>query len=295
SAAKVTASYDAATDTFSLVAKDTGPAAIAVTDTGGLLGALGITGATQQYGKPAQYKINGGPVQSSTSNTVTNAVSGVTLTLKAVGTTTVDVAQDVATTVNGVKDFIKAYNEALTLIKQQQAVDPAGGSASVFTGSSVIQTIEGRLRRVVNTADSSLTTDYLSLPDIGINTGAIGSSPGTTSQMTLDESKLTTALQTDSTAVVSLLTSATGPLSTLNTYLRDTTSYTGPLNTTQTTADRQLRDIGDRMRLMQQRLDLRQRALEKRFADLETAMAKLQQQSSQLSGQLGQLGALNGG
>lgn len=295
SAAKVTASYDAGTDTFSLVAKDTGPAAISVSDdTGNLLGALGITGATQQYGNPSQYKVNGGPVQSSTSNTVTDAVSGVTMTLKGQGTTTVDVAQDVATTVNGVKEWVTAYNEAVTLIRQQTAVDPQTNAASIFTGNPIIQGIEARLRRVANTADTSLGSAFTELPDIGISTGPIGATPGSTTSLVLDEAKLTQALQSDASAVTALLTSASGPVAALNSYLLSTTAFTGSLNTAQQSADRQLRDIDSRTRILQQRIDQRQIALERKFANLETVMAKLQAQSAQLSGQLGQLSAMGG-
>jgi flagellar hook-associated protein 2 len=296
SAAKVTASYDAATDRFTLVAKDTGPAAISVTDNNGnLMDALGVANALQSHGVAAQFTVNGGPVQSSTSNVVTDAITGVTMTLKGAGNTTIDIGQDVSATVNGVKDFVKAYNEALELVRQQTAVDPATNTPSIFTGNSMIQAIETRLRRVTNTADNSLGTSYTELPRIGISSGPIGSVPGSTNAMVLDEAKLTQALQSDPTAVGALLASATGPISTLNTYLLGVTSYTGPLGSSQTSADRQIREIDGRMRTLQQRLNSRQAALEKKFADLETALAKMQAQGAQLSGQLGQLGALSGG
>lgn len=295
SAAKVTATYDGATDTFTLVAKDTGPAAISlVDDSGNLLDALGVAGASQQYGQTAQYSVNGGPVQASTSNVITDAVSGVTFSLKGIGTTTVDVVHDVSATVKGVKEWVNAYNEALSLIRQQTAVDPATNQASIFTGNALIQGVESNLRRVMNTADLSLGTTYTELPRIGISSGPIGSTPGSTNQMVLDESRLTQALQEDPAAVAALITSPTGPISTLNTYLLGITSFTGPLNSSQQSADRQIREIDARMRTLQQRLDARQAALEKKFADLEAAMAKLQAQSAQLSGQMSQLGALTG-
>ena len=294
SAAKVTASYDVATDKFTLVAKDTGPAAIAVSDdSGNLLNALGIAGATQTLGVPSQYTVNGGPVQSSTSNIVTDAVSGVTLTLKGTGTTTVDVAQDVETTVNGVKEWVKSYNEALKLLREQLQVDPQTNLPSIFTGNGVVQSIEARLRRVVNVADLSLGTTYTELPRIGISTGPIGSSPGTTNEIVLDESKLRQALISDPTAVTALITSTTGPIQGLNTYLLGVTSFTGPLSSSQSAADRQIKEIDSRMRSLQMRLDSRQAQLEKKFADLEAAMAKLQSQSAQLAGQLGQANALS--
>jgi flagellar hook-associated protein 2 len=296
SAAKVTASYDLGTDRVTLTAKETGPAAIAVSDdTGTLLNALGLMGGPQSFGQAAQYSVNGGPVQASTSNVVTDAVSGMTFTLKGVGNTSIDVTQDVAATVNGVKEWVAAYNEALSLIRTQLAVDPATNVPGIFTGNSTVQGIEARLRRVANTKDSSLGTIYTELPNIGISTGAIGATPGTTNELVLDESKLTQALTQDPAAVSALLSSTTGPVATLNTYLLGVTGFTGPLKSSQSSAERQIRDLDTRMRSLQTRLNARQVALEKKFAALEAAMARMQAQSAQLSGQLGQLGALGGG
>lgn len=296
SAAKVTASYDPNTDKFSLVAKDTGPAAISLADTSGnLLDALGVSGAVQQYGQTAQYTINGGPVQSSTSNVVSNAVSGVTLTLKGTGATTIDIAQDIAKSVSNVKDWVQAYNDALGLLRQDLAVDPSTNKPSIFTGNAMIQSIEARLHQLPSQVATGLGTAYTDLTGIGISTGPIGSAPGSTNQLVLDENKLTQALQQDPNAVASLLTAASGPITSLNSYLLGMTSYTGPLGSSQTAADQQLSQLNSRMQSLQTRINQRQAALEKKFADLESAMAKLQAQSAQLAGQLGSLSSISTG
>ena len=291
--AKVTASYDPASDTVTLKATNTGAASIALVDvSGNLLDALGLASAPQNLGKNAEYSIDGGPTQYSTSNLVSNAVPGVTLSLKAPGTTTIGVQQDVAAAVNGVKDFVTAYNEALDLVRKNTAVDPTTKKGSIFTGDSMVQGVEMRLRAVLNTAAPGLTT-YTSLPAIGLSSGAIGSTPGSTNAMVLDEAKLTAALNADPAAVTSLLQSPTGPVANLKNYLFSVTSFTGPLNFGQQSADRQITDLDSRIGAFQRRLDMRQQALERKFNNLETAMAKLQAQSTQLAGQLGQLGSLS--
>ena len=292
SGAKVTASYDATTDTVSLKANNTGATAISMQDdSGNLLDALGLASAPQNLGLNAEYTIDGGPTQYSTSNVISNPVPGATLTLKSAGTTTIGIQQDTSSAVSAVKDWVQAYNDALDLVRKDVAVDPATNEKSIFTGDAFIQGIEMRLRGVTNQTATGLTTQYTDLPSIGISSGPIGSEPGSTNSIVLDESKLTQALEADPSAVTALLQASTGPISKLNTDLLQITSYSGPLNTSQLSADSQLRDLDNRMRFLQQRLDARQAALEQKFARLEEAMAKLQAQSSQLTGQLGALSA----
>jgi flagellar hook-associated protein 2 len=294
SAAKVTASYDATTDRFTLVAKDTGPAVISLSDdTGNLLSALGVAGATQQYGKTAQYTINGGATQSSTSNVITDAISGMTFTLKGTGPTTIDVAQDVEKPVSAIKEWVAAYNEALTLVRDLTKIDPVTKEAGIFSTSTMVKSIERQLRQVLSARDLSLSSSYTELARIGLTSGRIGSAPGTTNEMVLDEAKLTQALTDDPEAVTALLTSPNGPIASLNTKLLDLSLYSGSLSTAQASADRQLNEIGARMRDLQSRLDARQLALEKKFAALESAMAKLQAQAAQLSGQFGALSGVS--
>jgi flagellar hook-associated protein 2 len=295
SGAKVTASYDQATDTVTLLSNTTGQASIALQDvSGNLLDALGLASASQTLGQNAAFSVNGGPTQYSTSNVISNAVQGVTFSLKGTGATTIGVEQDVQTAVSAVKDFVTAYNAALDLVRKDTAVDPSTSQGAIFTGDSFVQGVETALRNLTSTSATGLTTQYTDLPTIGLSSGAIGSLPGSTNALVLDEGKLTQALQTDPTAVTSLLQATGGPLSTLNSYLLNATSYSGPINTSQLSADSQIRDLESRMQTLQERLDQKQQALQAKFARLEEAMAKLQAQSSQLTGQLGSLGALAG-
>ncbi|HAH14459.1 MAG TPA: hypothetical protein DCL45_00020 [Chloroflexi bacterium] len=121
---------------------------------------------------------------------------------------------------------------------------------------------------------------------MGLSSGAVGSTVGTTNTLVLDESKFAAALAADSSAVSSLFGSSGGPLDTLKTYLVAATSFSGLIYSSQTSADTQLRDLDKRISTMQQRLDDKQASLQKKYSDLEAAMSKLQAQSSSLSSQL---------
>lgn len=208
--AGVTAFYDPVQDRLRLSANETGARTIALADvTGNFLAATGVLGATQQIGQNAIFTIdtvNGGQPLSSSSNTVTGYVPGVTLQLKATSTTpvTVTVQQDSAATVKLVKSFVDAFNATVDMIEQQTKYDPDKKQASPLTGDSSVLDIERMVRSITSSSALGATGTYRSLADLGISTGAYGSAVGTTSHLTLDENKLKAALESNPQAVESV-------------------------------------------------------------------------------------------
>ncbi|MCX5989096.1 MAG: flagellar filament capping protein FliD, partial [Chloroflexi bacterium] len=296
SGANVLASYDSLTGKITMQNKSTGASVVTIddnsgNDNAGLISALKLdssSSAVTTLGQNAIYSINGGASKSSTSNTITNAISGATITLAGTldTTATVTIAQDSTTALTNVKAFVTAYNDAMAWVIENTKVDAATKTRGVFAGDSAITAMQSKLRSAINSAASSISTTYKTLPSIGLSSGAVGSTVGTTNTLVLDESKFTAALAADSTAVSSLFGSSSGPLDTLKTYLVAATSYSGLIYSSQTSADTQLRDLDKRISTMQQRLDDKQASLQKKYADLEAAMSKLQAQSSSLSSQL---------
>lgn len=296
SGANVLASYDALTGKITMQNKSTGASVVTVddnsgNDNAGLISALKLDSASSAVttlGQNAIYSINGGASKSSTSNTITNAISGATITLAGTldTTATVTIAQDSSTAVTNVKAFVTAYNQAMAWVIENTKVDASTKTRGVFAGDGAITAMQSKLRAAINSAASSISTTYKTLPSIGLSSGAVGSSVGTTNTLVLDESKFAAALAADSTAVSSLFGSSGGPLDTLKTYLVAATSFSGLIFSSQTSADTQLRDLDKRISTMQQRLDDKQASLQKKYSDLESAMSKLQAQSSSLSSQL---------
>ncbi|NBQ62512.1 MAG: hypothetical protein EBU40_09555, partial [Proteobacteria bacterium] len=296
SGANVLASYDSLTGKVTMQNKSTGASVVTVddnngNDNAGLISALKLdssSSAVTTLGQNAIYSINGGASKSSTSNTITNAISGATITLAGTldTTATITIAQDSTTALTNVKAFVTAYNDAMTWVIENTKVDAATKTRGVFAGDSAITAMQSKLRAAINSAASSISTTYKTLPSIGLSSGAVGSTVGTTNTLVLDESKFAAALAADSSAVSSLFGSSGGPLDTLKTYLVAATSFSGLIYSSQTSADTQLRDLDKRISTMQQRLDDKQASLQKKYSDLEAAMSKLQAQSSSLSSQL---------
>ncbi|MSQ41473.1 MAG: hypothetical protein EXR65_00315 [Dehalococcoidia bacterium] len=110
SATGVTATYDEQNDKFVITSNKTGSVAVGLADTAGnLLTSLGVLAATQGIGTGASYKINGGPLQYAATNEVTNAVTGVTLSLKEVTAAAIKVTinADTSTLKARLVDFVE--------------------------------------------------------------------------------------------------------------------------------------------------------------------------------------------
>jgi flagellar hook-associated protein 2 len=215
SSAGVRATYDATSDKVNFTNTTTGNQTMTLSDSApaagkiGFLQALGVSASNQVVGQTAQYQItqNGvaGPTLYSNSNSISNAVPGVSLTLTGTGTSTVSVAQDTTTAVTNVQAFATAYNSLADLIQQDTAYDSTKKQGAVLTGDIGIQGLQGQLRTLLSSAAPGVSGQYNSLANLGVSTGSVGAAVGTTNHLTVDTAKLTAALQNNPSAVTSVL------------------------------------------------------------------------------------------
>ena len=300
SSAGVVASIDRTNDQLVITRKDTGAVAIDMKDTSGTLGAAfklapGTINA-QTIGLTSQVTVDGRSV-TGTSNTVTNAVDGITLNLLKLSplgvpqAMTVSVDQDALQT--SLNSFITSFNalgstlDSLTAETPGQAGGTAGTSgplASDPTARSLFVSLRNTLFQAVGSGAVN------SLGAIGINTGAIGSLAGTTDRLQLDTTKLTAALNSNADQVASLLDGKTGPLalvlqqlqnmedpSNANAYVQaHTAGLTSEISRTQ-------RDELDEQELIANY----QATIEAQYAAMEATLATLQAQSAQINATLG--------
>jgi flagellar hook-associated protein 2 len=215
SSAGVRATYDPLTDTVSMTNLATGNQAISLSETTGgsgigLLQALRLNGATQQYGQTAAYTVtqNGvtGAVQYSNTNSVTNLVPGVSATLLGTGSTTLSVSQDTTSTINNVQAFATQYNQLIDLIDKDTAYNASTKSGGILLGDSTIQDLESRLRSFIAAPAPGVSGQYTTLASLGISTGAPGAAVGTTNHLNVDTTALTNALQNNPNALLNVLT-----------------------------------------------------------------------------------------
>ncbi|MEX2372943.1 MAG: flagellar filament capping protein FliD, partial [Dehalococcoidia bacterium] len=206
--AGVTATYDAQGDRLKISNDDSGSLAIAFEDVeGNLMSALGVLGASQTMGQNAAYSVDGGPVQYSTSNTISDAIDGVTLTVN--DTTTEAVRVNVNLQTNGVLQavdtFVKDFNATLNLMGQLTAYSEDGDNGILF-GDGTVRRMEQGLRSIITRSVPDVAGGLRTLSDIGVSFGAVGAAAGTANRLALDTAKLTAAMQSDPEAVSQLLT-----------------------------------------------------------------------------------------
>jgi flagellar hook-associated protein 2 len=271
SSAGVTANYNSGTGQITLTNNNTGAQSIVLGgsgDTSNFLSATGLTaasGASTTVGQQASvtFQDASGTTHTvySNSNTVTNAINGVSLHLVSNATQPfqVSVAQDSSGLVSALNTFVSAYNAAIGEINNATAVpivtqgstgSGIGGSSStsvaggVLYGNADVQSIKNALVNMVDTFNPNGTGGYTSLSQLGLtltssytaltaNTSSTSSTQPITTQtmdgtdgqlQPLNVSQLQAALAANPNAVQSLLTGTQGMVTQIGTYL---TSVTG--------------------------------------------------------------------
>jgi len=135
----------------------------------------------------ASALINSVPV-SSTTNTLSNIVDGMTLTLKKETTTAVDVttAPDKDAIKKKIEAFVTAYNDLNKELAAQTKYDAASKTAGSLQGDSAAVSLRAALRATLR-GNSSASTMFTRLADIGFDVKQDGS-------ITLDSSKVDNGL-----------------------------------------------------------------------------------------------------
>jgi len=148
----------------------------------------------------SQIRLDGFPADPDwierSSNTVSDVLEGVTLSLHETGSTTLNIAVDKAQVKESVLSFVDQVNEVRGTIQELTKVDRSG-NGSLLTGNYAIQMIDSRLKAI--TAQQGIGFDpqndvFSSLSMIGITTDAEQASP-TFGLLKVDEEVLDHALQ----------------------------------------------------------------------------------------------------
>jgi flagellar hook-associated protein 2 len=126
----------------------------------------------------------------SPSNTLNNLINGVTVNLLAPTNgqpVTLTIAADTSGASKAVQGFVQAYNDLASSISQQQTYDAETGTAGPLLGNSDLEQIQSQLADILNSAVPGANPLLNNLTALGITLSDQG-------QLTLDQSKLTSAL-----------------------------------------------------------------------------------------------------
>lgn len=174
-----------------------------ITDTSGLLEAIGVYG--RAFGrelveaKNAQIKVDGVTV-SSESNSVTGVIPGATVSLVKAGTVTLDFTRNDTAIKDKVKAFKDAFNEVIDYIRLNSSFDDETFRSGPLFGDQTASQVESTLSDSLFNNVGSGTLQNLS---------QIGFSFNSDGKLDLDEGKLDTIIASDASGLMNLL-AATG-------------------------------------------------------------------------------------
>ncbi|MBI6882539.1 flagellar filament capping protein FliD [Pseudomonas putida] len=159
---------------------------------------LGGTMTTLQTASNAALTVNGMDITSQT-NTVKDAIQGVTMTVSQVGTSSVAVTKDTDTVKASINAFVTAYNAMVTSNKSLTAYNADSTLSGKLLGDGTLRNIQNDIRSAINTTQPGL---YTNMAQFGISLDSDG-------KMTVDDTKLTKALTDNPQDVTEFFTGST--------------------------------------------------------------------------------------
>jgi len=209
----------------------------------------------------------------------------------------VTVSPDESKPLAAAKTFVAAFNDVLDFIRTNSQPN-SDGTRGLFQGDLTVRMMSDQLRTMATSAVSGLSGPYRSLADLGISTGAVGSSVGTTNDLVLDESKFTAAVQSNAQGAYDLMNNTTAGSTGIFTNLRNFTFNallpSGLIQTMTNAANDHGTDITNEIQQQQTRIDQKRQDLQSQFARMEAALAQIQSQGQQMASQLGISSASSG-
>ncbi|MES4612688.1 MAG: flagellar filament capping protein FliD [Ewingella sp.] len=306
--AGVTASVIKANDNtyyLSITANDTGVAnamTVSVSGDDALNSVVGYNPSSSTNGmkvttaaQDAKFTINNNVEITRSSNVVSDALDGVTLTLKSLtsananssGPETLTLTQDPSAMTKAIQNYVDAYNSLQTTIASQTAytavdkgADSQNASNGALFGDGTVRTISTQLRGSI--ASSQPNTDFSTLASMGITQDVNG-------KLTVDSTKLNNAITKKPGSVVQFFagdgkTTGFGTQATnMLTKMLDPTN--GTVQAAEDGINKSLKNLSDQMTKTQASITLNLTNYKNQFTNLSVLVNKLTNTGSYLTQQ----------
>jgi len=268
------------TDQYRLLVQATATGAAGSFELTAADGSALLGGATVRAGRDAQISI-GGIDAYSASNTFTDVVPGLTLTLTpdATGTAEITVSLDGASRTAAVKSLVTDINAILDRIKTSTAHDSDPAKAGILSGDRTLRRVSDALLGAIYPPDGTSLASY------GLELDRFG-------KLTFDEEAFAAAYAADPDAVTAAFTGADGFAARVQQAAEAASDrFDGYVTAAATSRTASIERLTDDIGAWDDRLALRRASLERQYTALETALSRMQGQSSWLAGQLSSLSA----
>ena len=240
-----------------------------------------------QAAQGSRFKLNGIEV-GGTTNTVSTAIDGITLTLlkksEAGVTTTVSINNDNSALNSVIDGFVKAYNDFNTLASDLGSYNKTTKVAGALNGDSGLRMAQNILRTTLGSTPAELADAKLQrLSDIGIEMQKDGS-------LQLNRSKLNKAIKGDVDAVANLV-SAYGK--SFKGATEGLVGTNGALAAKTDGYNESIKSLGKQREAINSRLISIEARYRKQFTSLDMMMSNMTQTSNYLTTQLANLSKIS--
>ena len=217
----------------------------------------------------------------SATNTVTDVIDGVTLTLldeDQGNIHTLTVANDKTTVQTRIKTFVDQYNAMVSTLSGLRKYEPTTKVAGPLLGDAMLRGIETDIRRqLTDTAGGS--TVFTTLASIGVTTQKDGS-------LVLDSAKLTSALNSNFDEVAKLFGGENGVATRLSNAITPRLAAEAEIDVRSKRLNQKSIDLQKQQAALEARMAAVEARYRKQFTALDSLLSKLSSTSSFLTQQL---------
>ncbi len=273
--------------------------AFQIEGSGGLTGfsydptTTGSTLSEIEKAQDARIRLDG-VVLTRTSNSISDAIEGVTLNLLRGDPdkkTTLSVNNDRTAVKTAIENLVKTYNEFNTTARGLTAVDPEQQRAGILTGDATARGIQSQMRNAfsavfgANSADGGVTT----LSAMGISFNRDGS-------LTINSTRLDAALNNPDAKVAEFFTGADGKggfANSLDQRLRSLLDSGGLLDARTDGINSSIKALDQQRERLALRLEMIEKRYRTQFTALDSMIGSMSQTSTYLQQQLANLPKIN--
>jgi flagellar hook-associated protein 2 len=218
----------------------------------------------------------------SATNTVTDAIDGVTLNLASakLGTeVAINITNDSDHVVSLVQSFVTAYNTLQTSLSPLDTYDSSTQTAGPLFGDAMYTGLKSQLGHAMTDMVDGVSGAYSSLAALGVTRGVDG-------KLTMNDAKLRTALSSDFKAVSKVFSGTGGVVARMNKTITTTLLIGGSVNTRSASLTAKQTAITNEKALIDLRTaKVKERYLAK-FNAMDALLAKMQNTASFLTQQM---------
>jgi flagellar hook-associated protein 2 len=228
----------------------------------------------------AQITVNGLAITSS-SNTFTDSLPGLTLEIEDTSASPVNVSVDLnkAAAETAIRGFVKAYNELNGDLSSVASYNAETGEAGILLGDSFVRGVGSTLRNHLVSSYADSTSPIRNFIDLGIKTKSDGT-------LSIDSETLTAALADNYDAVIAFANAAGDAMdSSVSSYLGSDGLIKGRQDSLQQGIER----INDQRDQLDLRLSKMEQSLRQKYSALDTLLAGMQSTSNFITTQLASL------